>query len=201
MTEIGQVFLARRQEMELSLSALSKMIGGSPNESFIAKIERGDVTPSLSTAERLAKGLNLPRDIVINAAGHATDDQVISAASKLIDLVGSPHPVLRSVILRSAEVKRGAIGRRQIMLHPAAEAFVINFEDTLNEPYCGEAVVITNRVPANKQPVAVEIDGLISAWTYNAEAEPWIENAYERRATGFTVLGVIIQVTRMTKFD
>ena len=102
-SQLGLVLKARRNNMELSLSALSREMGGSPGESFVSRIESGSVTPSALTARRMAEALQLPADVVLPAAGHATEDQMKKAYEQLRQLVGAPAPVVQSLPVRTME--------------------------------------------------------------------------------------------------
>jgi len=193
-SQLGLVLKARRNNMELSLSALSREMGGSPGESFVSRIESGSVTPSALTARRMAEALQLPADVVLPAAGHATEDQMKKAYEQLRQLVGAPAPVVQSLPVRTVE--GGTAGTRQRLMRKKEAAFIIDLTGAPNEPYVGEAIVATERTPVSEQGVVVNVEGKLSAWTFYDEAGGvFLENGRkERRTKGFTVLGVILRV-------
>ncbi len=183
--ELGSVLRARRRVKGLTLADLARECGGSPNERSLSRVEHGS-TPSVDTAINLATALEFPRDLLLNAAGHATEEQTTKAIGKLAALVHSPAKVL--VYLSVYEAKMGRYrGKRGRMMDPREEAFIVDLEGP--EPYVGECIVAVARQPEAGQGVVVadRLSRRLSAMAWGGEAP-----------AGTDLRGVIIRVTSRT---
>lgn len=199
-TSLGEIIQTRRQNMGMSLSTLSRQMGGSPGASFLSRIETAQTEPSAQVAIRLADALNVPRDVMLNAAGFATPTQNEEAMRRLGDLIGTPAPIIASLPVRDPEHPNqdpAMLPRRQRMLRAHEDAFLIDFVDPANAPFLGEVLVATERKPQDGQGVVAELEGRLSAWTYRSSKTKgaWLENAAGQKISrNYVVRGVILRV-------
>lgn len=199
---LGAIIRQRRQAMDMSQSALSGAMGGSPGPSFLTRIEQGSIEPTRSLALRLADALTLPRDVVLNAAGHATEDQSLNALERLQQLLGEKAPVMMTIQVWSADEPRATTGAvRQKLVRAKAPYRIVDLVGARNVPFEGEVLYDTSRRAADGNGVVAEVDGHLSAWTYRSTGRKvWIENgAGDRRGAGYTIHGVIVRVTTETE--
>lgn len=202
----GQAVQARRQAMEMSLNVLSREMGGSPGPSFLSKLESGQVDASSRVAAKLAASLNLPVETILNAAGHATEEQKAKALATLRDMVGAPAPVVMTIPVMEANNPDavGSGGRRQRLVRQRDDYFLVDLTGKENEPFVGEVFCSTTREPEEGIGVVVKINDRASAWTYHDPGKPvgpYIENgAGEKRAKNYTILGVITRVVSELDF-
>ena len=194
MIDLGQTVRERRGAMGLSLEALSRELGGSPGQTFLSKIERGAIGVSPNLATRLAKALRVPEPVVLNSAGHATDDQVEAGLRRFKEITAEPAPI--AVTLPVLDAGGRTVASRSRLMAAKEDAFLIDLSGIPNEPFVGEALVLTGRPAEDGIGVVVEIDGGLSAWTYHvAGSTRWIENMRgEKRAKGYTIRGIIARV-------
>jgi len=137
---IGTLVAARRSNMEMSLNALVQRMGGSPSASFLNRIETGKVTPTRRVAGRLADALSLPRDLVLNAAGHASEGQEGDALDQLRAMLGERAPVMVAVTVMDPKTAKATGERRQRMLRTRYDARLVDLDGEDNEPFAGEVV-------------------------------------------------------------
>lgn len=205
--QFGQAVQARRQSMEMSLNVLSREMGGSPGPSFLSKLESGQVEASPRVAARLASSLNLPLEMILNAAGYATEAQRTKAIVELRQTVGAPAPVVMTIPVMEVNAPDaiGSGGRRQRLVRVRDEYFIIDLMGAENAPYIGEVLVSLTRTPEEGMGVVVNINDHASAWTYHdpgSPVGPYIENASgDRRSKGFEILGSIIRVVSEISFE
>lgn len=194
MIEMGQALQKRRQDMELSLSELVRLLGGTPGESYLSRVERGLVPLSPEGARKLARVLRVPEATLLNAAGHMTAEQVEIAVQAFSKLLASPAD--KSFVLPVLGITGEVLESRRRVMSADEDAFLIDLEGSTNEPYAGEALVLTARKPVDGIGVVAEVDGTLSAWTYRDQGgEKWIENGRrERRARGYKIRGIIARV-------
>lgn len=88
--DFGAIVRQHRQERGLELDGLCAAIGGTPGPGFLASLESGSVGPSMSLVLKLAEALDLPGDLMVNAAGFATQAQRALALAALLDM-GPPR--------------------------------------------------------------------------------------------------------------
>ena len=203
--QLGHYVRDRRENMGMSLSVLSREMGGSPGGSFLSKVESGRADVSPAVAKRLADALSLPAEVMQNAAGYATPDQQDSALGRLADLVGTPAPVM--VPLRVMDPNDpDATGQRMRarLLRRKEDAFLIDLAGTENEPFVGEAVVSRERKPKEGQAVVAVVGGRAGAWTWHTSRPTGDYLAREngdKAGSGFRVLGVILRVVSEVDLD
>lgn len=191
----------------MSLTQLSREMGGSPGASFLSRVESGEVSPSPRVAVRLADALGFPRDLVLNASGFATPAQVNEATEKLAELVGAPTQIVASVpVLDPADpdAPLDFLARRQRMVKKAEDVFLVDLAGPANAPYDGEVMASRTRKPKEGAGVVAVVGGQVGAWTWHTgrPTGDWLENGRgEKVAKGFRILGVIIRVTTATEFD
>lgn len=204
--QFGQMVQARRQAMEMSLNVLSREMGGSPGPSFLSKLESGQVEASPRVASKLATSLNLPLEVVINAAGYATEPQRSKAITALRDLVGAPAPVVMTIPVMEVNNPDaiGSGGRRQRLVRVRDDYFIVDLSGPDNAPYEGEVLASLTRQPEEGMGVVVEITDRASAWTYHDPGKPvgpYIQNGTgEKRSKGYQILGSIIRVVSEVNF-
>jgi DNA-binding XRE family transcriptional regulator len=174
--------------MEMTLAVLVRQLGGSPNETFISRIENGK-QPSMVTAAKLAEALELPVNDVLNASGFATHTQILDATDRLRALVHSPAPV--AVALTVLDERTGSYaGTRQRMMPSHDPAFIVDLTDPAGEPFVGEVTVQERKVAAPGQGTVVQrLDGSLYATKDPLDI-----------AVGEKPLGAIIRVVRTTDF-
>lgn len=205
--DAGELIRARRENKGLSLFALSTMMSGSPTATFIAKIERGEVTPTAATAAKLAESLDVPRDILLNATGHATPQQTATALTALASAVGEPTPIAKQIPVLDANVPSAEperLATRLRVLRQPEDVFLIDLTGRGNEPYTGEVLASRDRKPKEGQGVIAEVGGVLSAWTWHSipRTGDFIENgAGDKRTKGFSLFGVIIGRTVHEDFE
>jgi len=195
---IGTLVAARRSNMEMSLNALVQRMGGSPSASFLNRIETGKVTPTRRVAGRLADALSLPRDLVLNAAGHASEGQEGDALDQLRAMLGERAPVMVAVTVMDPKTAKATGERRQRMLRTRYDARLVDLDGEDNEPFAGEVVYDPDDEVRRGVGVVVDIDGRLSAWrVQGAGKNLWLENGRkEKRTTGYKILGVIRRVSK-----
>jgi transcriptional regulator with XRE-family HTH domain len=175
--QIGLLIQNRRQAMEMTLSELSSRMGGSPAPSFLSKIETGRVDPSRSVSSRLADALHLPSEIVLNAAGYASDAQTDAARESLRGVLTSEAPVMVHVPVWTAAGPTGVMRPR--MLNQREDVRIADIDG--QGVYSGEVMFSTARKPVEGAGVVVRQGQELCAVAYSAGLED--------------VLGVIIRVT------
>ena len=91
--EFGAMVRARREAKALDLDALSTAVGGTPGSAFFGRLEEGSLGPTSSLVLKLAAVLDLPSDLMLNAAGYATEIQRATAMAALAVLAaGTRRP-------------------------------------------------------------------------------------------------------------
>ncbi len=86
---LGAILRQRREALGIDLDGLSRAIGGTPSAGFLARLEEGIVGPSSSLVLKLAAAFDLPGEVMLNAAGFATQVQRAEALAALGSAVGS----------------------------------------------------------------------------------------------------------------
>ncbi|MEJ7696466.1 MAG: helix-turn-helix domain-containing protein [Candidatus Limnocylindrales bacterium] len=81
--ELGALIRMRRQANGFDLDDLSRAVGGTPGAAFLGRLEEGSLGPTSSLVLRLAAVLDLPPDLLLNAAGYATETQRLDAIATL----------------------------------------------------------------------------------------------------------------------
>jgi transcriptional regulator with XRE-family HTH domain len=203
--QLGQYIQDRRQNMGMSLSVLSREMGGSPGGSFLSKVEAAHADVSPAVAVRLASALSLPPEILLNAAGYATTDQVDGALNRLADLVGTPAPVMVPMpMIDPLNPDEPSPRMRAKLLRRKEDAFLIELEGMENEPYVGLAVVSRERKPNEGKAVIAVVDGRAGAWVWHTSRPTGDflsrENG-DKAAANFRVLGVILRVESEIDLD
>lgn len=190
--------------MDLTLARLSALMGGSPGESFISKIETGHFVPTPALSVKLADALRLPPDVLLNAAGHATEEQQRIAEEKLRAEIFETPPVSVFLSIVSADnPDRSTSLRRAVLLRKKEDAFITDLIDPANDPYVGECIVARGRTPSEGQGVVVRIGDTLSGWTWHSlpRGGEFLENGRGAKVTDdFSILGVIIRVTTSRDF-
>lgn len=202
--QLGQYIRDRRENMGMSLSVLSRQMGGSPGGSFLSKVEsaRADVSPAV--AVRLADALNLPSEVLLNAAGYATENQVDGAMGKLADLVGAPAPVMVPLqVIDAASPDGPHVLMRARLMRRREDAFLIDLTGDENEPYVGEALVSRERKPKEGQAVIAVVGGRAGAWTWHTSRPTgdFLSRENGDKAAKFRLLGVILRVQAEINLD
>lgn len=183
------------------------MMSGSPTTTFLAKIERNEVTPTAATAAKLAEALDVPRDTLLNATGHATPQQTARAREALAAAIGEPTPVAQQIPVLDPNVPSADPARlatRLRIVNRPENLFLIDLTSRDNTPYVGEALVSRERKPKEGQGVIAEVDDCLSAWTWHSlpVTGDFIENgAGDKRKKGYRVFGVIIGLTTRQEFE
>ncbi len=80
---LGAIVRQHREARGLDVAALSAAIGGTPGPRFLTSLEAGSVGASSSLVLKLADVLGLPHDLMLNAAGYATQTQRALALAAL----------------------------------------------------------------------------------------------------------------------
>lgn len=182
------------------------MMSGSPTPTFIAKIERGQVIPTALTAAKLAESLDIPRDTLLNATGHATPQQQARGLEALAAAIGEPTPIAKQIPVLDPNVPSADPARlatRLRIINRPEDLFLIDLTSHDNAPYIGEALVSRERKPKEGQGVIAEVDDCLSAWTWHSipRTGDFIENgAGDKRTKGYRVFGVIIGLTTHQEF-
>ena len=202
--QLGQYLRDRRENMGMSLSVLSREMGGSPGGSFLSKVEsaRADISPAV--AHRYADALNLPKEVVLNAAGYATPEQVDSAHTKLADLVGTPAPTMVTLpVVDPANPDGPQVRMRQRLMRRREDSFLIDLAGNENEPYVGEALVSRERKPREGQAVVAVVDGKAGAWVWHTSRPTgdFLSRENGEKAVKFRILGVILRVVSEISLD
>ncbi len=100
---IGERIRKRRTELELSLRGLAEKTRVSA--SFLSQVERGQVSPSLSTLQAIAEALQVP--LVYFLMGSSSDEHVVQAGqgaqlelpgSKIVYELRSPSPPRKMLV-------------------------------------------------------------------------------------------------------
>lgn len=204
MQALGQLIQERRENMGMSLSVLSREMGGSPGASFLSRVEAARADVSATVALRLADALSLPRPVILNAAGYATPDQADGALEQLNDLVGAPAPVMVNLpVLDADNPTTVPSSTRARMLRRREDAFLVDLVGRENEPYVGEALVSTERKPRENAAVVAVVGGKAGAWTWHTSRPTgdFLSRGDEKVAKGFRVLGVIVRVMSELNLD
>ena len=201
--QLGQLVRDRRENMGMSLSVLSREMGGSPGASFLSRIEGAQVDVSAAAAVRLAQALALPREVLLNAAGFATTGQIDTAMNQLGHLVGSPAPVMAPLaVIDPADPDRATGQVRSRMMRHKEDAFIIDLSGAENEPYVGEAIVSRERKPKEGQAVVAIVGDKAGAWTWHTSRPTgdYLSRTGDKAAK-FKVLGVIVRVVSELNLD
>lgn len=202
---LGLMVQERRQAMNMTLANLSRQMGGSPSESYLSRVESEKVVPTPMVAARLADALQLPRDLLLNACGHASELQRENALNAIRAMLLEPVPVIASIPVMTLDGQLDPFGqRRQRMLKSPEDCFILDLDGRANAPYIGEVIASRDRKPQDGQGVVACVDSRASAWTYRKLKSPgtsFIENgAGEKRTKGFEIVGVIIRVATEIDF-
>jgi len=86
--DFGAIVRQHREARGLGIDALCAAIGGTPGPGFLSSLESGAVGPSSSLVLKLADALGLPADLMLNAAGYATQTQRALALAGLPEAGG-----------------------------------------------------------------------------------------------------------------
>lgn len=196
---LGKLIYQRRQALSMSVYDLSGEMAGTPTPSFISRIELGKATPNPKLAARMSDALQLPREVFLNACGHASDRQRNAALDELRELVTDTVPQVVAVPVMDLTGLIDADGlRRQRMLKVKEDVFAIDLTGRANNPFVGEVIASRDRKPEDGQGVVAIVDAEVGAWTYRRLTKPsttFIENgAGDKRTKGYEILGVIIRV-------
>jgi hypothetical protein len=81
--DFGAIVRQHREARGLDIDGLCAAIGGTPGPGFLTSLEAGAVGPSSSLVLKLANALGLPADLMLNAAGFATQTQRAVALATL----------------------------------------------------------------------------------------------------------------------
>lgn len=81
--ELGAIVRERREARGWTVDDLCRVIGGTPGAAFLARLEEGLMGPSSSLVLKLAAALGMPADLMLNAAGFATEGQRAKAITAL----------------------------------------------------------------------------------------------------------------------
>lgn len=73
--DFGAIIRHYREARGMDIDGLCAAIGGTPGPGFLTSLETGSVGPSSSLVLKLAEALQLPADLMLNAAGYATQTQ------------------------------------------------------------------------------------------------------------------------------
>lgn len=202
--QLGQYIQDRRNNMGMSLSALSRELGGSPGASFISKIENGLADISSSVAVRMADALAMPRPVMLNATGYATPEQQDEAMAQLADLVGSPAPQMVSLPVIDPEHPDETLNLRyrQRLLRRKEDVFLIDLDGSDNEPYVGEVMATRERKPKEGTPVIAVVNNVAGAWEWHTSRPTgdFLSRPHDKAAK-FRVLGVILRVVSELNLD
>lgn len=192
----GLLVQSRRQAMEMSLNNLTSRMGGSPGASFLSKIESGKVTPTREVAEKLADALSVPSEVMLNAAGHAVNEQEKKALDDFRGLIFEQPPVLANIPVWTQKGPAGSTRSR--MLRRREEVRIIDLTGPANDPFIGEVIFSLDREPVEGVGVVAAVDGGLGAWTWHEGPKgAWIENGRkEPRSAGYKIEGVIIRVMK-----
>jgi transcriptional regulator with XRE-family HTH domain len=196
MPTFGQLLFTRRQNQGMTLSGLSKEMGGSPSESFLWRVEADESSPTPTMAIKLARGVHLPEELVLNAAGHATPKQQQAAFAKLADLIGELAPIPVSYNVLDPDTGEPTRERVTHFMRAREEGFAIRLSGQPDSMFDGECVVSTSRKPAEGQGVIILRNGRLSAATYH-NAPPvgeWIQRGEEKFTKGYEIKGAILRV-------
>ncbi|MEO7119138.1 MAG: helix-turn-helix transcriptional regulator [Candidatus Limnocylindrales bacterium] len=81
--EFGAIVRRHREARGLDIDALCAAIGGTPGAGFLISLEAGSIGPSSSLVLKIANALELPDEMMLNAAGFATQVQRAVALAAL----------------------------------------------------------------------------------------------------------------------
>lgn len=203
---LGGAIRQRRLAMQMSLSELSRQMGGSPGPSFLSRVESGELEPSRTLVRRLAEALELPFETLLNAAGHATAQQRADALAGLVEAAKRSSRI--SVALPVLDPDRptaplGALPKRRWTLRREEKAALVALTGASNEPFVGDVVVALEREPAEGAGVVAEVRGRLGAFTYRVvDGRVWLEDGNGQQIEDpERLLGVIIQVVRTMDYD
>jgi transcriptional regulator with XRE-family HTH domain len=135
-----------REKRKMSLDAVAKLTGVS--KSMLGQIERGEVSPSISTLWKLASGLKLSFSELIN---RPQKDYEIVDTKRLQPLVEDDgrfrnYPVVPFDSVRRFElytIEIDADGRRQSEPHPSgAQEFITVFSGQMTVTVSGESFIL-----------------------------------------------------------
>jgi transcriptional regulator with XRE-family HTH domain len=73
--DFGSIVRQHRLARGLDIEQLCSAIGGTPGPGFLKSLEDASIGPSSSLVLKLAEALELPADLMLNAAGFATQAQ------------------------------------------------------------------------------------------------------------------------------
>ncbi len=90
--EFGRMIRERREALGIDLPTLTVALGGQPSPGFLSNMEAGSVGPTTTLILKLGAILDLPSELMLNAAGYATETQRASAQSALEEQVRSSWP-------------------------------------------------------------------------------------------------------------
>lgn len=199
-TRLGELIHERRTTMQMSLNTLSQLMGGSPSPSFLHRIEKSGTTPSRDVAIRLSRALQIDSQVVLNASGHTSDEQMSEAQVRLQELIGESAPRMHHVPVMDVLDPGSPTGetRPRMVRGEPEDARIVDLEGAHNEPYTGEVMYSIGKSPSDASGVIVSVDGKLSAWTYMDQGKKqWIENSRgDRRAGGYSIQGVITRIVK-----
>lgn len=198
MTGFGLIMQSRRQAMQMSLNVLSGRLGGSPGPSFLSKIETGQVVPTREVATRLADALGMTTEVVLNATGHATDDQEAIALEQLRTMLFEEPPTVQMIPVMDIKGRLTGGRRAKLMRYRTTGRRITDFAGPENAPYVGEVCWDSEREPIDGAGVVVMRDGELHTGTFRTgvRGATWIETGRgEKLSAGFEIMGVILRVT------
>ncbi len=89
--DFGGMLRHQREARGLDVGALAKAIGGTPSPGFLTSLEEGAVGATSSLVLKLSSALGLPADLMLNAAGFATQAQRAQALADLAAVTDGPR--------------------------------------------------------------------------------------------------------------
>lgn len=90
--DFGGMLRRQREARGLDVAALAQAIGGTPSPGFLTSLEDGAVEAISSLVLKLSSALGLPADLMLNAAGFATQAQRAQALADLAAVTDGPVP-------------------------------------------------------------------------------------------------------------
>ncbi len=193
---VGVLIAQRREAMGLSQSGLSRLMGGSPGAAFISRIESGKVVPTPQMCSRFARALHFPVDILLNLAGHTTQEQRIEAWRRAEPIVTRQAPVaVEARVIDAETLESTQFQSVTVPLMQNEDIFAVYLDGRANEPYVGEVIVSRTRRPTEDSGVVAEVEGHLGAWTWHTgrPTGDYLVNGAGQRITKFRLWGVIIR--------
>jgi hypothetical protein len=177
--------------MGMSLTVLSREMGGSPGPSFLSRIESDTTAPTHIVTARLADALAIPREVLLNAAGHATGAQRQAAIEALFDFIGTPPPPVAAIPVLDEQGQQTGLLRTRMVRKKEERYAIADFSSPADEPFRGEALISLDRQPRDGAGVAAIVDGRLGAYTMKNGK---LGNALGDKPKDPTILGVILRV-------